>query len=641
MVSISERDGEYVARCGAASCNLPIIKSVEPQSRREMVEIVSNSGIHVLFRQAAEVQYCPHKMRSDDGRIVTTFIPNVRFYEHTGQLLARIVSRDFGGRLVQISRSKDTAAASDELAALMRKAVNKLYREEWSWNRETTYETWVNSQTVTLLDSDLPRIPGKFVAEIDADMRLQAARALVERGVISNPCCTGSGEPGRMFYACSENGYTPVELANPLIREVSDKRRSTINSLKNAVRITGDRPSPVRIRGLERLPHATNAVVVCMPIDGDDSVIIAQSLADKLTSITERSNYYGIDELVNFHGGYRYSGRKGGLRKVASEWPQRLARVTDPDGYVSFKPRQNRPNSPPPTVANRDAGPNRDADLLASLRARYRSQWSGMIEKLGEYSAAEMKEWHSWLAHRPEWTERNKNRPMFTRYGMLGVEVVRDGEVLMFREGLGLQYHRVEIGSKLQADGDLAKGVISAILPDERMPLARMNGKLKRIQIICEAGASMKRHESLRLALGQIALYAVAAETGGVTVDPAELTFDDVLKTAVESGVYADDTLTCEVLSCEGTVSLGRFPAGVARVSRHKQDPSTCGYAKGRVPDDVIDAQVSVKAGGLVNGLPDTYCLLAARLIKCARELRSKVPAQAAKRLELLREAIK
>jgi hypothetical protein len=419
-----------------------------------------------------------------------------------------------------------------------------------------------------------------------------------------------------------------------VIREVSEKRRGVVNAVKNAVRIVGEEPSPVKINGLTRTPHMTNALVVCMPINGDDSVIISESLARKLTAVHEKSSFFTIDELVNNHGGLRYRGRKGELVKADCGCPQDRETTIFADGSRKFRPRTS-------AKASGALQPScDDAALLRGLRNHYEAKYAGMIEKLGGYSPEEMIRWKEWLAHQEAWTNRNKDRSAFRRFQTLGVEAVRVDEATMFRERIGIEYRAPEIGMKVQSDADLIKGVVSMILPDDRMPIVKLNGTLRRVEVVAEAGRFIKKHESLRLALGQIALYAAANETGTLEVDPATMTMENVVELAVKSGVYEDYSLTCEVFSSEGTVALGRFPAGVTRICRHKQDPSVCARTKGIVADDVTNSQASMKAGGLVNGLPDTFCMLAAGLPECAKELREKIPAEPAKRLELLRECI-
>jgi hypothetical protein len=634
MIQITETQDGFQAKCGSAVCQLPIVRTTDPISGDELVEAISPTGIKCLFRQAVEVQYVPTKTRAEDGSVTTTYVPHPRLYSGLPELLAKIAIDRFGGALCKISRSKDVESSNEDLSQIMRKAMNGLCNEEWSWDGEASYETWANSQAVILLDSPLPSVPGRFVAEMEANRRMAAAKYLVDQGIISSPCCTGTGDPGKVFYGCNETGYTAVELSNPLIKEASEKRRGVINAVKNAVRIVGEEPSPVKITGLARTPHMTNAVVVCMPINGDDSIVISESLARKLTALHEKSGFFTIDELVNHHGGLRYRGRKGGLVKSDTECPQNKEIIRFADGSREFRPRT------PAKGSGAFQPVYDDTALLRGLRGHYEAKYAGMIEKLGAYSSDEMARWKEWLAHSKAWTERNITRPAFRRFESLGVEAVKVDGATVFRERIGLECRPPEVGMKVQSDGDLFKGVVSMILPDDKMPVIRLDGKLRRAEVVAEAGKSLKKHESLRLALGQIALYAVATETGIMEVDPASLTVEDAVELAILTGIYADETLICEVFSSEGTVSLGRFPAGVTRVCRHRQDPSIMARTKGIVANDVAHSESSMKAGGLVNGLPDTYCMLAAGLTECAKELRAKIPAGPTKKLELLRECI-
>ncbi len=48
----------------------------------------------------------------------------------------------------------------------------------------------------------------------------------------------------------------------------------------------------------------------------------------------------------------------------------------------------------------------------------------------------------------------------------------------------------------------------------------------------------------------------------------------------------------------------------------------------------------SARAGGAVNGLPDTFCMLAAGLTDCERELRHQISSGVMMKLEMLRNAV-
>jgi hypothetical protein len=204
MIRIAETQDGYQAKCGKAVCELPIVKRTDRISGDELVEAISSTGIKSLFRRAVEVQYVPTKTRAEDASITTSYVPHCRLCTGIPELLAKIAIDKFGGALCKISRSKDAESAGEELSQIMRKAMNGLCHEQWSWDGEASYETWANSQAVILLDSPLPSVPGKFVAEMEADRRLAAAKYLRDRGIISSPCCTGTGNPGNVFYTCSE-----------------------------------------------------------------------------------------------------------------------------------------------------------------------------------------------------------------------------------------------------------------------------------------------------------------------------------------------------------------------------------------------------------------------------------------------------
>lgn len=631
MLLISKNDDGYVANCGKARCLLPVIERTDSDTGLQVTEIISASGIKGLFRTVVDIEYTPMRIVQEDGESVSKWIPKHRIYDRLDQLVMKLANDYYPGQIVRISRMNNPLEAGAELEKILSKVLNRLAKESWDASESTSFETLANSQQAILLDGKLPSIKGKFLAEIDAHRRIEAAKSLMNAGLLSSPCATGTGDPGKSYYLSGDDGYSLAERTNPLVKEMPEKRRGVVNAIKNCVSIVGAEPSPVNINGVNQTPPMANAVVACMPLALDDSVIISESLAAKLTARVRRSNYHNIDGVINYRGGYRSTGRNGALIKRASEWPIRFDRKEDMDGNLELRQRM------PLTISNLKSA-NPDAKLLCELRAEYEAKWAGLIQKLGAYTAEECGEWKAWLAHQPRWTQRNSYKPLYRKHSC-GVErIVNNGEV-MYREDLGWHYRKPEVGMKLQSDGDLFKGVVSKILPDEKMPMIRLSGKMVRAEVVCEMGASTAKHGSLRFAHGQMALYAIAQHIGGIGIveHPA---LEDIADMAVESGVYDSDDLTCETFDCNGKVSYGCYPAGVIRVGRHRQDPSVVSAVKGHSADRPWMESTSIRSGGTINGLPDTMCMLAAGLKECARELRSEIPSSVMLKLELLRNAI-
>lgn len=632
MLTITKTGDQFVARCGSATCLLPIIERTDEQTGREITEFVSTSGIRGLFRTAVDVTFVPRPTVDGDGATTTTFVPKHRIYDDLTHLLVKLTNDRFAHSLTRISRMSDRDEAARELRELVCKSAGQLCKERWDREDTTSFETFVSSYQAVVLDGPLPKVSGRFQAEVDTYRKLEAGKALVKGGLLSTVCATGTGSPGSSYYLTHRNGYTVTELANPLAHEMPEKRRGVVNAVKNAVEIVGEEPSPVWIEGAERTPPMTNAVVVCLPMALDDSVIISESLAQKLTAKTRKSKWHSIDGMINYRGGFRPTGRNGRLVKRASEWPVRFQRTETLDGDVQFTPRQT-------DRASDSAPANPDADILRALRGEYEAKYAGMIARLAAYTAEESKCWMQWLSKQPRWTERHTQQPQIRRYAA-GIDRVNVNGNVMYREDLGISYRKPETGMKIQSDGDLFKGVVSKILPDEKMPLVKLAGKLVRAEVVCEMNGGTQKHGSLRFAHGQIALYALARHVGGVGMI-GQPTVEEIADLAVQCAVYENDDLTCEVFDATGTVSYGTFPTGVTRVCRHRQDPSVVSAAKGHSVDRPWSESNTVRSGGCVNGIADTACMLAAGLTECARELRHDIPASTMLKLELLRNAVR
>lgn len=632
MLTVTRNGNEYTAKCGAAEVVLPIATRVDPKTRTRLTEVLSASGVRGLFRIAVGVNYEEQREVAPDGVVTTKKTPAATVYSRMEDLIAKLASDLFGHQLVRISRIRNPRTAGSELARIMRKTMNVLWKQGWDWDESTSFEAYANAHQAVVLDGELPQVPGKFLAELETERKLHAAQALNSRGLLSSPCATGCGTPGSSFYLTGREGYTVTERTNPLVQEMPEKRRGVVNAVKNAVEIVGEEPSYVDIQGVNRTPPMTNAVVVCLPMALDDSVIISESVAKRLTARISKSNWHNIDGVINYRGGLRSTGRNGRMVKREAEWAVSLQRLESLDGHISFNHRAEGLNAASQPMTNLDAG------LLCDLRKQYEAKYSGMISRLGAYSAEECRCWREWLAKQPRWTARHPQQPMNRRF-QFGVERVVFEDSIFYREDLGYTYRQPETGMKIQSDGDLFKGVVSKILPDDKMPQVKLAGKLVRAEVVCEMGKSVRKHGSLRFAHGQIALYAIARHLGGLgTVGHPSL--EDVSRLAVETGVYEDEDLTAEVLDATGTVCYGRFPAGVTRVCRHRQDPSVVSSTKGCSTDRPWIEPNSIRNAGVVNGFADTACLIAAGLKQCARELRSEIPTSTMIRLEVLRNAV-
>lgn len=632
MLGISKIENEYVAKCGAAEVVLPIFSRGDKKTSTRLTEIMSASGVRGLFRIAADVSYSDQRIVGSDGVVTTERVPTATVYGQIEALLVKLATDSFSPQLIRISRIRNARTAGKDLARIMRKVMNLLWKQGWDWESATNFEAYANASQAIVLDGELPQVPGKFFAELETERRLHAGQALMDRGLLSSPCATGCGSPGESFYLSRKDGYSVTERTNPVVHEMPEKRRGVINAIKNCVEIIGAEPTPVSIQGVKRTPSMTNAVVVCLPMALDDSVIVSKSLAEKLTAKTRKSNWHNIDGVINFRGGLRPTGRNGRLTKRQAEWAVSLQRTESLEGDLSYGPRSTRLNSSYQPVKSPDS------HSLSLLRTKYETKYSGMIARLGAYSAAESKCWKQWLSKQTRWTERHPKQPMNRRFEF-GVERVVFDDTTFYREDLGYSYRKPEIGMKIQSDGDLFKGVVSKILPDDKMPLVRLAGKLIRAEVVCEMGASVRKHGSLRFAHGQIALYALAKHVVdiGIVGTPS---VEQIADLAVENGVYKNSDLTAEVFDATGKTSYGYFPAGVTRVCRHRQDPSIVSSTKGQAVDKLWIEPNSIRNGGVVTGIADTACLIAAGLTQCAKELRSEIPVSTMIKLEVLRNAV-
>jgi|GEM_PF-2433542 len=198
----------------------------------------------------------------------------------------------------------------------------------------------------------------------------------------------------------------------------------------------------------------------------------------------------------------------------------------------------------------------------------------------------------------------------------------------------------LEDGQKFQGIEVDVKGV-GKLTPADSMPWIRLaNGQLIRAEVVFQLGS--KSHQQLRQTHYRLALEAVARvnflNTGKRMKVSADLNPEQIAKVCVESGLYASDDLTVEILSPDKSTVIGRYPAGVIALGMHTQIPSINASVHSQELYDEEAYATSTSSGGVVSGMMGAITMRAHGLTNCLQTLHSDLPpALAAEIAALLR----
>lgn len=199
----------------------------------------------------------------------------------------------------------------------------------------------------------------------------------------------------------------------------------------------------------------------------------------------------------------------------------------------------------------------------------------------------------------------------------------------IFKPQLGeYEIHPLEDGMKFQAIEADVKGV-GKLKPAATMPWIRLaNGQMIRAEVVFQMGSTS--HGQLRQTHFRMALEAVARTiflSTGKRMRVAEgLTPEAICKACVNSGLYADDSLTVEVLAEDKKTVLGRYPAGVLALGMHTQIPSINTSVHGQELFDEEAYGTSTASAGVVSGMMGAMTMRAYELNNCLATLHNTIP---------------
>lgn len=578
LFTIELANGKVIARCGDAKAQLNIQDNV----------VYQHSGNRCDFRSVVKVDYA-----SDEEGV--EFTPKPVLYTNVIDYITDVARTKFAGRLMPISRMDNSRGKADvALSALLGRIVNQLYSPydpQWDTESDTSFEEENQKRTIVLDKNESPRIRGVSWTERELNKR-ETFADYVEALGLSNRLFTQVGNPGTTLDRIDSSGFPLYAKVNPLLVvknfdgnvecTMPQGRWGVARGIGHAIRVKGGSSEPlIRIKGLDssNYPSSVPLRIVCIEEQGfEDAIVISKSAADKLEARSNDIRKLDIDGLINYYGGIRYRGRN-------------LAPELDEDKQVSFAPHDTFMQSIIKQIGSAPTKSATDAELLRQIYSEFESEYKAVIAAATPEIIS--KRFKSYLADHKLWRERKEalaNQPVCRRFDYAEVDRVcvqkLTGTATVYRVNAGEERKKLSKGDKLQAFGDLFKGTVAQILPDEAMPIIKYaNGKQERAEIVCEMGQSTKKHGSLRLAHMQMALYQLASHWNGFSVDHDKpLGLQDIINMCMDEGLYEDETLTCKVLSCDGE-EMGDFPVGIMPVVRHRQDASVVGGVRGKLAD--------------------------------------------------------
>jgi len=200
----------------------------------------------------------------------------------------------------------------------------------------------------------------------------------------------------------------------------------------------------------------------------------------------------------------------------------------------------------------------------------------------------------------------------------------------------------LEDGMKFQAIESDIKGV-GKLTPADNMPWIKFaNGQLIRAEVVFQMGS--ESHQQLRQTHFRMCLEGVArlnfVKTGKRMKVPADLTPEQITKVCIESGLYANDDLTLEILSPDKSTVLGKFPAGVIALGMHTQIPSINASVHSQELFDEEAYATTTSSGGVVSGMMGAMTMRAHGLTNCLQTLHSDVPPSLAAEIAALLQCV-
>jgi hypothetical protein len=644
------REGESMfAMLGDIVTKLPVIGE----------RILLPTGSTPVFRPAVSVTFVP----DESGEI---FNPLVRAFGTLEDYLMFRIKRDSPAELGRIVRLPAEIGAR-ALSALANRTLSEMYTEEGAWDEvETRFETEAQRRTI-ILDSktEVPFIPGVMRNDVLLAQR-KIFLQFLENNSVSKLCATQPGNPGTSADCVDEYGYPIYVSVQPLAWLLNPTRWKTARGLTHLRKIVGAEEPLVKVEGNHIYPDMVNLICVGMSwIDSEgnpvgvlnDSVIVSESAAKRLTVEHEVIHTHGIDGLVNCRGGIHSCGRNS---RMVRDGDEVSLQVRSPKESIFVKARVDEK-----TAARIRLWKEWLAASASNLNARKKAAMAtGASEiewdlKYGPASSNGYRRFTGWLARSKSWPVIPAQIPSH-RYESAEIErlvIPRPvGEEILYREFAGKEEILPATGMKLQSEADAFKGVAN-ILPDNAMPWVKWSdGSIQQADVVFDI-TSAKKHGSLKLIGLTLALNKIAKDLGGMVVNHnAPLKESDIVNVAQEYG-YSDDTLTCEILESNawhrdvslktelGTryegpkaKALGRFPAGYLRVGRHRQDPDVVGGIVGQIGKRLSDPN-RMKASGRRIGYIDTCVMNAEGMVSCAEETR-QTPDKVVKELEELRGMI-
>jgi hypothetical protein len=592
--------------------------------------IILPSGSQPVFRKTVEITY-------DD------FKPEVKMYQNIEQWIIKdCQDPKLQGYIVSMLKQSegDVSACENLVRGLLLKSLNKFYKSTTVWEDPgSDFECFAQKLTYVLADGVPPTRRGGFFPDSVTKHRLTFLRALENQGV-SSLCATQPGDPGTTADWVDKATGLPVYMGiQPMALECHPMRYAIQRGLTHFVKLQNSEAPFVNVEETLKYPslQTVNANVICGDLGLNDSVIISQDLADRLTGLEDEVHTHTLDGLITCRGEsepltFPSVVKRSMLQKTETAY----------DVFVRYRRLWLSKYGDESKVSQ-----VRKKHLLSVMKTcpllsvvcpdvQERIHLNMYNCEYGENSSESFTKFRRWLQLNDKYATdmlpfNHLNQPVSRRFPGVGIDRLiaesNSGRSVLYKEFHGIDKNKCRVGAKLQTDADLAKGVCN-IFENERMPfIKRADGTMVRADLVVDMAKSTKKHGSLRFAHLTMALYAIGQAKGGITVKVSEPWSDEkIVATGKRLGIYDDESLTCEMWNDTQTHVLGKFPAGVIRIGRHRQDPDIQGGVVGELGKKELTARNVLKESGVRDGFIDTNVQMAFGFIESAKELRRVTP---------------
>jgi len=645
--------------------------------------IVLPSGSIPIFRKCVLIEY-------EDLTPTVTFFGSVEKY-----LLHRVTAPELQGYIAKIvSKGKKTEIES-LLRGLILRGLNDLYKCPTEWEEPgTDFEATSQRCAYKLLDSKLPIPPrGKYMADVVTAHRMIFLKYLESIGV-SRMMATAPGNPGTVADWCAKDTGMPVYLnVQPLAKYYHPKRWSIARGLTHLVSIKGKDDPLVKVLEAEgySLPPMANANVICPDMGLDDAVIVSESFAKKLQTAYDEVHTHTLDNLINCRAGRKLVRSQTGM-KIPGYFRSLSADLHSDCREIWIE----KHGSKCPAMINRkeqflkshteaewelnhgDQSPEAWHKYSLWLKNfqpfhNYKQRWNPLnqpvrrrfvdridrlvVESEGGRSVL-YKEYHG-ITKKPlmDGDKLQSEADLFK--GVCKILPDESMPLIRYNDNTIVRADIVaDMGNSTKKHSSLKLAhltlVTNKVCQGLTMtcvnPLAHATTKyLERRQFLEETLESFEELIADHLQTVDVDdpcsseeldfIHGVSSQVNILRDDIKSLIDwlperqpSSLVKRAMSSGIYFDESLTCEMISPDGS-HLGCFPAGIIRVGRHRQDSQVVGGVVGDLGKK--PRKNNLKNSGKRDGFVETVIQKSFGFIDAAKELRRTDPKAAAKARDL------